>query len=65
MPDNLDTFSLLFLDITPPTFTCPSDIVTNTEPNLHYAVINISLPFAEGMIQNFEIKSMSINNKLN
>jgi hypothetical protein len=31
---------------------CPADLVLATEPNLHYAVVNISLPKADGETTN-------------
>ena len=39
------------LDTTPPNVICPDDIFVTTEPNLHYAILNISLPKADGKIK--------------
>jgi hypothetical protein len=45
------------LDTTPPNVICPEDIFVATEPNLHYAIVNISLPKADGKLQKIKIPS--------
>ncbi len=41
-------FVIFSSDTTPPTIICPEDMTVPTQPNLHYAILNISLPKAEG-----------------
>ena len=33
-----------FIDTTPPQINCPENVIMNTDPELYYATLNLSLP---------------------
>ena len=41
----ISTYSkFYFLDTTPPQINCPENVIINTDPELYYATLNLSLP---------------------
>ena len=48
----LNAFCYVFIDTTPPEVNCPQNLTVNTDPEMYFATLNISLPNGSGIVKN-------------